>query len=966
MPRSRANDKDRVEIPTSVVVMVGCIVALVVGYFSWTPVAPEIATPSDEAAVVIARQAIDAGRWDLALEPLQNATEPDAVLLRAGVLLKLERFEEAVGDFSRLFDDEELGVIALGEAASIRLGQGRLTDALSHFQAAHERSGENPLLPARIALIEAIAGRLWKAIPPLKTLLGQRVIGKQELCFLAKPSAIVPTPVEFRGSQIDDPLIELSRAWTAFLEGRFDDSDRLVRELLESPSAPHGVHDLRLTLQHSRGELNASDFEDIPRDERSGPIYWTLRGRTALEAGDPEGAIRCALEAQHAVPDHRASLELLRAAAAEAGDRSTADAAAARGRDVAVVNQAKDLLTSLDDDGLVLQPVCDALVRLGRLSEAGHWVTTVERACPNAEWTRSAIYQAAEEESTRSFVASLDREQFRLPLGSTSFTSDAPPEVGVASLIRFENDAARAGLDLMPFVRSDVGATGRFMQEFTGSGVCVVDYDRDSLPDLFFPRVQWSLDDLNRGHTEENAIEDALFRNSFGRKYVRETGVGLDRVDFSQGAAAGDVDGDGFPDLYVANVGGNTLYLNNGDGTYSDARLPSSTVWTTSVAIADVDGDGVSDLVDVNYVSGTDVYTKRCEDGESEGPKRACSPLSFLPTSDTFLRGNGNGTFQAEPLVSGDCRGNGLGLLIGRLAAAGGSVRSAPDLYIANDMSPNRLIIRESDGFNDVALLAGAAFNGDGAAEAGMGLAWGDADGDGQGDIFVTNFLNETNTLYGQNDGAFFDRTQDAALLEPSVGLLGFGTEFLDADLDGDHDLIVTNGHIDDFTPYGVPFKMPPSVMENVGGRFRPVSQPGKYLSDTHVGRALATLDWNGDFREDVVITHLEAGPALLTNRSETASIGTSVRLIATRSQRDAVGAMLRVTHTERDQPTVLQVTAGDGYMTCNSKTLTFSGGAADEIVAEITWPSGTSEKVALQAGKTWTVVEGQAPTAIP
>ena len=270
------------------------------------------------------------------------------------------------------------------------------------------------------------------------------------------------------------------------------------------------------------------------------------------------------------------------------------------------------------------------------------------------------------------------------------------------------------------------------------------------------------------------------------------TGLGDGR--FSQGAAVGDFDQDGWPDLYVANIGRNRLYRNNGDGTFQDVtpglEIPE-TGWTTSCLVADIDGDGCVDLYDVNYLRGRRLSSTICE---SSGVKMACHPHEFPAAEDRWWKGDGEGGFVDATRAGGFSAedGKGLGIVVG-----GFSRPERVEVFVANDSVPNFLFARSAgkvsqDGslFEQRAMVGGLAVDREGRSQACMGVAAGDADGDGRLDLFVTNYFDEPNAFYRQvGDLVFSDATRKAGLREPGWRMLGFGTQFLDADLDGELDL---------------------------------------------------------------------------------------------------------------------------------------------------------------------------------
>jgi hypothetical protein len=273
-------------------------------------------------------------------------------------------------------------------------------------------------------------------------------------------------------------------------------------------------------------------------------------------------------------------------------------------------------------------------------------------------------------------------------------------------------------------------------------------------------------------------------------------------------------------------------------------------------------------------------------------------------------------------------------------------------LFVANDTTPNFFFENKtpttgSPLFIERGHLSGLAVDTEGRSQACMGVAAGDADGNGRLDIFVTNFRNEANTLYlQQTENLFVDQTRRYGLFEPTFEMLGFGTQFLDADLDGRLDLVLANGHVGNLSQHGIPYQMRPQFFYNVENRrFVELSSPGlgSYFGQKQLGRSLARLDWNRDGRDDFVTSHLETPAALVTNETRNAGHFLALRLRGVASARDAIGTTAVLYFGGQTQ--MRQLTAGDGYMASNERILRFGlGKRASVEQVEIRWPSGLNQ----------------------
>jgi hypothetical protein len=497
------------------------------------------------------------------------------------------------------------------------------------------------------------------------------------------------------------------------------------------------------------------------------------------------------------------------------------------------------------------------------------------------------------------------------------------------------------------------GATGQYyMAEQMGAGVALFDYDNDGDLDVFL--VQGGpLDGSRTGPTSK------LFRNDLtvtadGRRTLHFTDVtdraGVALHAYGMGVAVGDFDNDGWQDLLVTSFGPETLFHNNGNGTFTDVTAQagvSDPMWSTSAAFVDYDRDGDLDLFVANYLDFTLAGNKQCHD--AVGARDYCSPRAYQPAPDRLYRNDGGGHFTDVTVPSGISRADGAGLGVSTGDYNGDGW---PDLYVANDATPNQLWINRHDGtFVDDGLLSGAAVNAAGNPEGSMGIASGDFDGNGTEDLFVTNIVGETFALYaGDGKGNFEDVRTKAGLAAPTARFTGFGTDWIDYDNDGWLDLFVTNGAVNVIEALRGdprPFRMRNQLFRNLGtGRFEETSAgAGPAFAYEDVGRGAAFGDLDNDGRIDIVVTSNGGPVRLLMNRDTSANHWITVRLSQDGGNRFAVGAMVGIERSGR--PTLWRRARTDGsYLSASDIRVHFGLGASAEVdTLVVRWPDGTLER---------------------
>ena len=843
--------------------------------------------------------------------------------------------------------------------------QGGLTAAEEAWRRGLVADPEAVSIQAEMAYLLGAEGRCFEAAPLLLAAVRRGEFTLHHLVLLGAADPVIDAPdlvAKALAAIPADPLPRLGEARTAIRRDDWSTARSILTAILErTPESGEAQGQMGRLLVATNDAGFPQWSARVPAAAEFHPEVWIARGQWALAHDNPEGAARCLWEAATRDSEHRVANFQLGQALVRLGRAKEAEPFLLRAERLQTLAQTVDEIYRHPDDPALRRTAAELAEKLGRLWEARGWIQTVLSGSPSPpKWASEAIARIEPRLASspgrvvpgENPALAIDLRTHPLPSwnGGPATSPGAAAIAADLPALRFADRAGEAGLDFVYRARGPQDDGEMRMYETTGGGVAVLDFDADGEPDLYFTQGG----SLAR-EAQPDGLTDRLFRLRAGSQPTRRAYVdvtlasGTRDRDYGQGVAAGDLDNDGFPDLYVGQFGTNRLLHNNGDGTFDDITALAGLGgdhWTTSCLIADLNGDGHPDLYDVNYVSREDAVRATCRHGQE---LQWCSPGAFAAEPDALWLSRGDGTFEEVTAPSGIDVPNGKGL--GIIAADfDGSGRLS--LFVANDAVPNFFFQNETAArgdrprFTECAMERGLAVDADGLPQACMGVAAGDLDGDQRLDLFVTNFYDESNTLYFQRSGGLFaDETRATGLREPSLKLLGFGTQSLDADLDGRLDLVVTNGHVLDLSASGVPFAMPPQLFWNrgSGGRFVEASRSaGAFFASPVRGRGLARLDWNRDGREDFAVSHIDAPAALLENTFETHNHFLAIRLVGLASPRDAIGA----TATLRAGETTwtCELTGGDGYQCTNERQLHFGLGSADRIESlTIRWPSGTT-----------------------
>jgi enediyne biosynthesis protein E4 len=556
----------------------------------------------------------------------------------------------------------------------------------------------------------------------------------------------------------------------------------------------------------------------------------------------------------------------------------------------------------------------------------------------------------------------VNRRDFLARCGAAAAVSAWPLDLRAqpqgAPGFRLVDVTAAAGID---FRHNNGAYGGTLLPDTLGSGCAFLDYDADGWQDiLLINGMDWP------GHKRRRTTLK-LYRNNRNGTFADVTrAAGLDVELYGMGVAVGDFNNDGFPDLYITCVGQSRLFRNTGKGRFIDitkaSGLGGREAFSTSAMWLDVDRNGLLDLFVCNYVRWSAEHDVFCSvDGKR---KSYCTPEAYRGETCWLFRNRGDGTFEDATATCGifDSSSKALGV-----ALIDHDQDGWPDIVVANDTQPNKLYRNQRNGtFKDVALEAGVALSDDGKARAGMGVDAADFANTGRAGIAITNFEGEMVGLYRpQEPGLYRDITMASGVGSASRTRLGFGCLFADMDLDGHLDLVVANGHIDDTVRNisgNTGYAQAPHLFRNQGNAtFSDVAAAvGGGFAQPRVGRGLAYGDFDGDGDVDLLMTTNNGSPALFRNDQAAGHRSLRFRLQGVKSNRDAIGAVVRIYHGGASQTRMVK--SGSSYLSQSELPVTFGVGTRDRVDrVVIAWPGGSTEELKnLASGKAYVVVEGK------
>ncbi|MGI9470921.1 MAG: FG-GAP-like repeat-containing protein [Rubripirellula sp.] len=874
-------------------------------------------------------------------------------------------------------DDPEAGLPALGQSADWSLQLGQYSEAERRYQAILDRLPEVPEVHRKLAQLFNRQGRRHEAAEHIEHLCRLGNVRNDELHALIHLSDAMYDDPSTASQQSTDvqyfPIGSSAVARKLFMEENYAEALLTLREDVTSGNVPPSIFAF-----YGRVAAEAQDDEAFHQwlgatndEHKAFAEYWAAVGTFQMLQGQSESAIRSLLEAVDRDPTDLRSIGRLRSLFESLGNTEASKAWEDRWKALRrTLRENNSIAESSPPNAAAMIQLSGSLSKLGRVLEATLWrmlAAHYQKMPPgdvqqlNAE-LRSLIASGGGLPTESQRLCGLPREMFSIqaieqPKG-TGESLRATSESAVIVPPHFRNVSDKVGLEHSFQVASVPHEYGFSVYQSIGGAVVALDYDLDGRADLYF--AQGGCDAPDFIGTQSNL----LYRSVDGELRDVTLPAAADENRYSIGATSGDWNQDGFPDIVLGNLGSNVLLLNNGDGTFARSTLSrdKKTLMTTSLALADLTGDQIPDLYEVVYLDDPDLAERPVIDPAGTIVK-SMNPMDFRAGQDRVLLRDqaGDGNLRVVGEVDGEVATGraGLGIVVSDFDGLPGN-----EVFVANDLYPNQLWAYQAGerSWSDQAMLRGCAHGFNGGNTASMGVAAGDLTGNGMLDLHVTNFQNENVSLYLNENGTFQDRNVQYGLGLPTAAVLGFGTQAVDYDNDGDLDLMVTNGHIEKASDLNAPFAQPSQLFVNLGSRFQltNVADESGYWGQPHVGRALARLDFNRDGRMDVAITHLGERSALLINETQSNNHWIQLQLIGVDSERDAIGAKVEV--VSGDQRFTEWVNAGDGFLSRNEAVVTFGLGSETDLQeVRIRWPSGKVQVLSsLEPNKRWVVIEGQ------
>ena len=754
-----------------------------------------------------------------------------------------------------------------------------------------------------------------------------------------------------------------------------ENDDQKATELLKTFASREAdspeLQAIRASLQERQGAttLTSPFTAQLPLNQQAATEAWDVALHRAVRNRDTEQALQIAQYLMTQQPFSTTASHAL----AQAWEHCGNPVAAARQHDVTRHLDQIELLAyrmfrpqaQIPEMALpVMLEIADHLQAIERMDDSQQWLQAAGRMMPTDQAVQSRL-KSHSETSKKSTPPGADAPGAVPPpsIPPLVLMLSSPAASGTSVMTNdaawnFQDVAAEVGLT---FVYHNGSSPGKRILETVGGGSAVLDLDGDLWPDLYFPQGQHAEsagqsvpqnESLNsvRDTAQHSVLTDQIFRNRQGASFYDVTvPSGIHETSHSLAATVGDFDSDGFPDVFVANVGSCRLYHNAGDGTFQDvtpAQISANQNCSSGACFADLNADGLPELFVLNYVED---WNRRCVN--SEGRVATCDPRELKPAINRLYQNLGDGEFLDVTDSSGlsAIPGRALGVIAADLNGDGGT-----ELFIANDGMPNTLLTVESPGpadqslrLKNFAVQSGVAVPESGRAHAGMGVALADFDANGLPDLFVTNFYREQNTLYqGIAPGLFLDASLRSGLGPPSLPYLGFGTQAIDVEGDGDSDLVILNGDIDDYSASGRPWKMPITAFRNAGnGQFDEMTgRCGTDCAQPMLGRGLSLVDVNGDLADDLIAVRHDGPVRLLQNRTPQKQPGICLRFVGRSAVRD--GRSVSFNWETSDRTEIVWLAAGSGFSASNEQCVRWHTAAGGAGTLDVHWGNSETKTV--------------------
>lgn len=915
------------------------------------------------------------GKFDRAISSLralvlQAPDDVEALFLLARASAGQGDFKQAIAVMDEIpIEHPQAGLPALGQSADWCLQAEMYEQAESRYRKILKRVPGAAIAHRQLAKLLNRQGRRHEAAPHLRRLCELGDIREDELRGLIIVShAMFTDPENPNRAGVENPYFPIGKAAYArykFTQSEFRAAADMLRDAAEREVPSIDAFYGRLLVESQQDDQFVGWLESVSDPVRQQSEYWSALGAYYLRGRQFEsavGALGRALESDSTDP---LSVRRMNQALLALDQSEIAEHYKQR---YGALNDATHAANFIASGGAAspeaYRDLVTSLLKLDRKLEANTWslFAALARKATKPEVDavmadRKTILASGESfPDGKTRFGGLDLASYPAPkssdFASSASSSKSTPVAPASQRIdpRFETRLLSHRYSV-----SDRPQPYAFaIYQTLGGGVAVTDLDLDGWPDLYL--AQGACDPAVGDSTQTNV----LLRQIDGQ--LTDVTLPSDTSEFrySVGVTSGDWNQDGFPDLVVTSIGGKLLLVNRGDGTFDRRPFdddPTKAILPSSVAIADVTGNHLPDIVMLHDVDDPAMLNKPMvrPDGSFDD---VASPVAFRPGLDLLAVNDASGGIKMRSIGDEDnSRSTGLGTVVADLDGQPGN-----EIFVGNDVRPNQLWKRSPDKSNwtDVASIYGCSHSDGGLSTASMGIAAGDFDGSGSLDLHVTNFLNEPACLFLNEGGRFIDWSVSRRLSDASIPVLGFGTQAVDFDNNGTSDLMVSNGHVDKLP--GQAFAMPPQLFVNQGQIFelQDVADASGYWQQSHLGRAMARLDFDRDGRSDVVISHLDSPTALLINQSETPNRSLRVRLAGVQSERDAIGAQIRVTCGQNTW-THWSI-SGDGYLAANEDVIPIGVGTNAVVDSlEVIWPSGNKDVYRnLKTGQEVLLIEGQ------